>query len=226
MGGGVRAGKKVCVANGLADHDWFLETFPGYEHLASFPGGPTVRAEMLREQTCDVATFAKFEYDFLRQLGSVNPNCKMQAIGEPLQSMDAGWMVLNDVKESCTNIVRDVLSVWLLRLDLDGTLDRLLAQALTPIQHCPAILDDARRGISAGQLRFGNMLGILALHGAGVCIALLFHSISGAPKAVAKLRKSTSRMNLRIKSDDSRSTGAPVSAWADDPEREAHEDLQ
>ena len=186
IAGAVRSNKKVCVADGSADEEWFRANFPLYDYLQSFNSGPTERAARLRDGSCDVATFAKFEYDFLRQLGSVNPDCSMQTVGEPLQNVGAGWMVLNDVKDSCTSLVRDVLGIWFNQMDLDGTLRNIIRRSLTPVEHCPLDVTVGNQMIAerSGQLKIQNMLGILSVHAAGVCTALLFHFLSGAPKVV------------------------------------------
>ncbi|CAE7508392.1 GRID1 [Symbiodinium sp. CCMP2456] len=184
LSGAVNKNKNVCVAANSADHDWFRATFPNYRNLIPVAGGPTERARRLREGTCDVATLAKFEYEFLRQSHSVNPNCYMQTIGEPLQSTAAGWMVLNDVTDSCTSLVRDVLGLWLLQMELDGTLRSIVKKSLMPVGNC--VTEVNPRESTAGQLKFESMLGIFTLHAVGVGTAVLFHFSSGAPKAVSR----------------------------------------
>ena len=186
LDGAVRRNKKICVSKGSADEDWFQARYARYDNLMAVQSGPAERAALLRDGTCDVATFAKFEYDFLRQTASVNPSCYMQTIGDPFQNMDAGWMVLNDVQDSCTSLVRDVLGFWFLRMELDGTLEALVRRALMPVENCPVESTSGDSEASAGQLTIESMLGIFTVHAVGVGTALLFHLFSGAPKALTK----------------------------------------
>ncbi|CAK9075418.1 unnamed protein product [Durusdinium trenchii] len=163
--------KKVSVERGGPVETWFQNNYPDYPELQSVPLVPEERALKLTNQEHDTGIFAKFEVDMLKQRPNINPHCNMKTIGEPLLNIQAGWMVGNDVNENCTILVRDVLAVWFVRMDLDGTLSRLTKKSLTPVEYCPDAVEEAPAG--ATRLEFENMLGILSVHGAGVVAALI-----------------------------------------------------
>lgn len=176
----VAQGKSVSVQQGTPLETWFTANYPDYSHTQSMPLLPEERAMMLTREETDTAIFPKFEVDILKQLPNVNPRCDMKIIGEPLLNIQAGWMVTNDVKDNCTILVRDVLAVWFLRMDLDGTLTELTKKHLTPVQTCPSTVEQAASG--ATRLEFENMLGILSVHAAGALIAVMVYCVAMCTK--------------------------------------------
>jgi len=171
----VTQGKTVSVQQGTPLESWFIgyieKNRPDYKHMQSVPLLPEDRAMMLLREQSDAAIFPQFEVDILKQLPSVNPRCEMKTIGDPLLNIQAGWMVTNDAKEYCTNLVRDALAVWFLRMDLNGTLQSLVSKHLTPVVTCPESVDQAAS--DATRLEIENMLGILSMHGVVAVVALI-----------------------------------------------------
>ncbi|CAJ1389273.1 unnamed protein product [Effrenium voratum] len=176
--------KTVSVQGGTPMELWFDQKYPDYPHVQRLAMGPVDRARRLVDRTSDAAIFPKFEFDILKQHPEINAGCNLKFVGEPLLNIQAGWMVLNDVRDKCTILVRDVLAVHFLNLDLTGELAQLTQRHLVPFDTCPVAVE---QGVEeASKLEIENMLGILSVHAFGVLLAVIFDIIDWSRNRVAK----------------------------------------
>ena len=187
--------KRIIVEAGTPIKDWFAGTYGDYEDWTSVPLGPQGRGMLLTNGEADTGLFPIFEVEMLRQDADVNPRCSLTTIGEPLQNPQSGWMVTNDVKDNCTVLVRDVLSLWFMRLDLDNTLKELVAKHLFSGGNCPEVAEEEQSSAPT-PLEFQNMLGIMSVHAAAVLIALIMHCLAKnapPPEVAASLTRTLTR---------------------------------
>lgn len=68
----------------------------------------------------------------------MNGDCKLEWIGRPFESPQAGFAVRSDAGTLCTSLVRDALNVHLLGMLSDGTINRLWDKHInrTATVHC------------------------------------------------------------------------------------------
>lgn len=99
------------------------------------------------------------------------------------------------MKDKCTILVRDVLALYFLRMDLDGTLHAITQRALTPVETCPENVEEAPA--EATRLEIENMLGILSVHACGVAAALLLYVIGKCRSRIPEIVKNHSRHSQR-----------------------------
>jgi len=125
-------------------------------------------------------------------------------------------MVLNEMTEHCTNLVRDVLAVWFLRMDLDGSLAEQVRRALLPTETCPAATESAETDTSA--LSVEDMLGIFSVHAALVLLAVLLRFCYHAKERTPSMSKSMSKVMSTRSMFSERSAGSVPAPALEAPE--------
>lgn len=99
-----------------------------------------------------------------------NPDCKLEAVSRPFIQLQGSFSARADVGRNCTDLVVDVLTLGLLDLTIDGTLDREKASMLEYAKSENGITCASNKAdLGDDRLPLSSMLGIFIIHGA-VCL--------------------------------------------------------
>jgi hypothetical protein len=93
----------ICMTSKGSVHEWFMQNYPDYpDELQYLDSKLEELIAAVRRRDCEVAIVLRFEYDTAAANATMNPNCNLEIIGQPLQNVRGGWAVLNDYSDKCT----------------------------------------------------------------------------------------------------------------------------
>lgn len=164
----------ICWTKGSPVQTWFDREYPGYEGARAESVNAVELFDDLFAEKCDGIVASYNEFSEATHNPESEQRCALQIVGEHLLRLDSGFMVLNDYREQCTTLVRDVLAVHFISMAQDGTLARLISEAYDRLASpCPDTFIEP--STPSGQLDLESMGGIMLLHVAGSSVALLVY---------------------------------------------------
>lgn len=183
----VELGARICASKLMSEYDWLqqqkADKFPSLKAVDI--GHNAFDAFMaVQRGTCDAAIVTMMDWHKYQNNEQANKLCNMKVIGQPLNSLSGGFMVLNDFDETCTHMVREILNILFLELQSNGKLARIYSELQNRYysryskKGCE-IVDLETKKPESESLTLKNMMGgVFLIHG---CFIVLSFGVAVRP---------------------------------------------
>jgi len=174
----INEGDKFCVRRGVAAAEIVKSKFTELDNqgrIISAPNSPSWYS-VLQEGTCN-HVFDTLDLVKMNMANKMyNNGCRLARVGQDVvASVGAGWVTRPDfggATSKCTNVFNSCLAYHFMQLQLDGTMDRLVAEYMARQMLDPCVsagdYDD-----DSDKLGVENMMGLFVTHGIACRVVLL-----------------------------------------------------
>jgi len=126
IGDAVAANYPLCVIQGAVPETEIRKVYP----QANLVTVPLIQANELFTKVlsgdCTLAVTTMNEWEKAKHDGSINHQCQLQWIGRTFKFSKVGFVTMSDSGTLCSNLIRDVLSVYISEMLDDGTIKGII----------------------------------------------------------------------------------------------------
>ena len=158
---------RICVRRGTPDVLSIQKQYPTGQFIEKDSQLEVYKG--LQNGECEMGLDNVDSYESFKNKVEYNPNCNIQWLGKEVTSTKASFGIKGS-EEYCASLLRDVLSLHLLEMDLDGTTSKIM-QSERSIKTANCNLDS--QTTYNGQLRIVQMSGIYAVYTLAMVLAVV-----------------------------------------------------
>eukprot|EP00539_Tryblionella_compressa_P012379 CAMPEP_0178814232 /NCGR_PEP_ID=MMETSP0746-20121128/186_1 /TAXON_ID=913974 /ORGANISM="Nitzschia punctata, Strain CCMP561" /LENGTH=357 /DNA_ID=CAMNT_0020475131 /DNA_START=166 /DNA_END=1239 /DNA_ORIENTATION=- len=235
VGQAVASNIPMCVIDGTAAMEEILDVFPQARFVPFSAETPNDIFHGVLNGTCTIAITPLFFWDLAKRNRTVNVGCQLGWIGRTFKFVKSGFVTRSDSGTSCTNLIRDVLSVHIGEMSDEGVVADIQRDYLRSVQTIDCDAGNEGNEVSEGdaggtselnpKLSLNDLGGLFIITysvGAASCIAALISWYRNRHVRQTQRKSNTAALNgindLELEVEDANNKGKERRSNGEDQE--------